>query len=232
LFGHADTRAVKNVASAEADVIVLQELTPEAARSLVAAGMDEEFPYRTLDPRPAAGGIGIYSRYPLSDVTNIPGYELAMVSATLRIDDARPLTVVSMHFAAPWPQPINGWHNDFGKFPKTMSKLAADAAGNPILIGGDFNATIDMSPFRALLTNGYRDAAEQSGAGRERTFPANRPYPAFMGIDHFITRDCTATSSHTVEIPGTDHMALLATIMLPRGEHSSGDGGSLPGSVS
>ena len=218
LFGNAEPRAVAELAAAEADVVMLQELTPEAAKGLVDARMADAFPYRALDPHPAAGGIGIYSRYPLTDATLIPGYSLAMVSARISPDGAGNVTVVSMHFAAPWPQPITGWHNDFDKFPGTMADLAAAADGDPVLIGGDFNATIDMLPFRRLLTNGYRDAAEQSGAGRERTFPANKRYPAFMGIDHFLTRDCTATSSHTVEVPGTDHRALIVTVMLPRGD--------------
>ena len=34
-----------------------------------------------------------------------------------------------------------------------------------MIVAGDFNSTTDMRPFRALLRNGYRDAAEQSGAG-------------------------------------------------------------------
>jgi hypothetical protein len=74
--------------------------------------------------------------------------------------------VVSVHFDAPRPQPIDGWQRDFSIFPQTVADLAAQAGSAPILIGGDFNATIDMKPFRDLLTNGYRDSAEQAGAGR------------------------------------------------------------------
>jgi endonuclease/exonuclease/phosphatase (EEP) superfamily protein YafD len=217
LFGQADPRALTHAAADNADVVMVQELTPEAVRGLRSAGMDDAFPHRALDARGQAAGVGVYSRYPITDVTRIPGYELAMVKARVRIDGvASDAAVVSVHFAAPWPQPIDGWQRDFGMVPHTLADLASQAGSAPILIGGDFNATIDMKPFRDLLTNGYRDAAEQAGAGRELTYPANDHIPPFMGIDHFLTRDCTAVSSHTVELPGTDHRALLATVMLPR----------------
>ena len=74
-----------------------------------------------------------------------------------------------------------------------------------------------MRPFRKLLTNGYRDAAEQAGAGRTFTYPSNRRFPPIIGIDHVLTRNCTAVSMRTVEIAGTDHRALLTTVMVPRG---------------
>ncbi len=144
--------------------------------------MDEAFPYRALDARPGGAGVGIYSRYPLADVSRIAGYELAMVQARIRVDGvAKDTTVMSVHLAAPWPQPIDGWHRDYGRFARTLADLAAKSEGGAILIGGDFNSTIDMRPYRELLTNGYRDAAEQAGAGRELTYPANRRIPPVHG---------------------------------------------------
>ena len=213
LFGNADPESVLRVAANNADVLLLQKLTPEAVRRLTAAGIDRAFPHRAVDAREGAGGAAIYSRYALTAVENVPGYEMAMVKAELRPDGARDdLTVVSMHFAAPWPQPIQHWHNDFGRFPDTLAELASRAGDAPIVVGGDFNATIDMRPYRDLLTNGYRDAAEQAGAGREFTYPSNRRIPPFMGIDHFLTRNATAVSARAVNIQGTDHRALLATV--------------------
>jgi endonuclease/exonuclease/phosphatase (EEP) superfamily protein YafD len=74
-----------------------------------------------------------------------------------------------------------------------------------------------MSPFRGLLTEGYRDANEQAGAGRQFTYPGDRHIPPFMGIDHVLTHNGTAISTQTVTIAGSDHRALLATVMLPPG---------------
>jgi endonuclease/exonuclease/phosphatase (EEP) superfamily protein YafD len=218
LFGHADLGSVTRVADEQADVVMVQELTPEAVQGLAAAGFEKTFPYRALDARGGAAGVGVYSRYPITDVDKIGGYTLAMVSARIQIDGVSgDISAVAVHFDAPWPQPIDGWRRDVARFPDTLKDLAAKSAGAPIVIGGDFNSTIDMQPFRDFLTNGYRDAADQAGAGRELTYPANRRIPPFMGIDHILTRDCTAVSSRTVQVPQTDHRAVLATVMLPRG---------------
>lgn len=221
LFGAADPAAALAVASSSADVLMLQELTPAAVDGLTAAGIEKRFPYKAVDARPGATGAAIYSRYPLTDVANVPGFEMAMVKAKTRPPGAATdMTVLSMHFAAPWPQPIDGWQSDLSRFGQTLAELATETGGAPLLIGGDFNATLDMRPFRDLLTNGYRDASEQAGAGRELTFPSNRRFPPLMGIDHILTRNGTAVSAHTVEVAGTDHRAVLATVVVPQADSS------------
>ena len=216
LYGKADPQSVVDLANQRADILLVQEFTPKAAKGLAAAGIDTTFPYQALDPRPESAGAGIYSRHPITAVDHIEGYALAMISAQVHIDGIpRAPTVVSVHLDAPWPRPIDGWHQDLAKFPATLADLAAKSDGGAILIGGDFNSTVDMQPFRQLLTNGYDDSARQAGAGRELTFPANQDIPSFMGIDHFLTRDCTAVSTETATVKGSDHRALLATVMLP-----------------
>jgi endonuclease/exonuclease/phosphatase (EEP) superfamily protein YafD len=77
-----------------------------------------------------------------------------------------------------------------------------------------------MRSFRGLLRNGYRDAAEQSGAGIKPTFPADSWLPPFIAIDHILTRSCTATSLRTIKIPGSDHRGLAATVMIARSSPS------------
>jgi hypothetical protein len=55
------------------------------------------------------------------------------------------------------------------------------------------------------ITAALPDAAEQSGAGIKPTFPADTRLSPFLAIDHILTRDCTATSLHTLTLPGSDH---------------------------
>ncbi|WP_237570027.1 endonuclease/exonuclease/phosphatase family protein [Mycolicibacterium lacusdiani] len=217
LYGRADPVAIVRAADEQADVVMVQEFTQEAADGLAAAGIRQIFPYEFLDARPEATGIGLYSRHPITQQERIGRHALPMVSARIRVDGvARDTTLLSVHLAAPWPQPIDDWKKDLADFPATLADVADHADGGAILVGGDFNATTDMQPFRDLLANGYRDAAEQAGAGFVRTYPANRRIPSFMGIDHVLTRDCTATSAHTLELPGTDHRAFVTTIQLRR----------------
>jgi endonuclease/exonuclease/phosphatase (EEP) superfamily protein YafD len=100
--------------------------------------------------------------------------------------------------------------------PVTLSELGEQAGAGSVIVAADLNSTTGMRPFRALLRNGYRDAAEQSGAGIKPTFPAASRLPPFLAIDHILTRNCTATSLCTVKIPGSDHRGLVVTIAIPR----------------
>jgi endonuclease/exonuclease/phosphatase (EEP) superfamily protein YafD len=216
LYGLADPNAVTRAARDGADIVLVQELTPAAVRGLSSAGIKKAFPYQALDARPVSAGVGVYSRYPITDSSRIGGYQLAMVLARVRVPQvAQDVSVLSVHLDAPWPRPIVGWQTDIAKFPSTLSDVAADAGDGAVLVGGDFNSTIDMLPFRELLTNGYQDAARQAGSGRTFTYPANKRYPPVIGIDHVLTRNATAVSTSTVELPGTDHRAFLATVMVP-----------------
>lgn len=213
-MGKADPEVLTATARQSADVLVVQELTAEAASGLSAAGLDAVFPHRVLDPRPLAAGIGIWSRYPLSESVAIDGYSLPMLKARVQIHGvAVDPTVVAVHIAAPWPQPIDGWQRDMDRYPDLLRSLAAEPGA--LIVAGDFNATMDMQPFRRLLQAGYRDAVERAGAGLARTYPNRAGRPAVLGIDHILLQDATAIAAHTVDLSGSDHRGLLATIALP-----------------
>lgn len=218
LYGRADAVAITAIANDRADVLLVQELTPDATRRLKTAGIEEKFSHHRLEPRKMAAGAGVYSRFPMPATALVGGLERVMVTARLRVKGVKTdPTVASVHLASPWPQEIDGWHRDLDEFPSVLDEITAGSDEGSIVVGGDFNSTVDMRPFRRLLTGGYRDASEQAGAGRQFTFPSNRRVPPFMGLDHVLTRNATAVSTETVTVPGTDHRALLATVQVPRG---------------
>lgn len=83
------------------------------------------------------------------------------------------------------------------------------------LIMGDFNSTWDHARFRELLGTTFVDASEQSGEGFHMTYPSNSLVPSLIEIDHIVYSNnsgITVSSLETIEIPGTDHKALLATL--------------------
>ncbi len=215
-LGQADPRAIVALAVQSADVLSVQEMTPEAAAGLSAAGLEATFPHRIIDPRELAGGIGVWSRYPIVDAGPIGGYTLSMLRARLRVPGVvNDPIVVAVHFAAPWVQSIDYFRQDIAQFPATQQQLAHIAGAGAVIVAGDFNSTYDMRPFRELLTDGYRDAAEQAGAGLTRTYPSKPWRPPVIGIDHVLVRNCSASSAWTVVLPGSDHRGLLATVDLP-----------------
>ena len=86
---------------------------------------------------------------------------------------------------------------------------------DPAIVAGDFNASFDHRQFRDVLEAGMRDAVDQSGSGYVPTFPVGRRYPPLISIDHVLTRGpITATSVDTLELRGTDHLAVVATLVI------------------
>jgi len=216
-LGQADAASVAAIAFANADVLAVQELTPEEADRMRQVGLDKVFPYRELDARGYASGVGLWSRYPIAESHRIGGYNLAMVSVRLRIEGVtvNP-TVVVAHLSGPWPQPIDDWKDDLQRMRVTMQKVSDADDGGCTIIAGDFNSTYDMRPFRSMLGDNFRDATEQAGAGWTLTYPANSTWHPFMDIDHVLTSRCTATSSATAALPGSDHRGIIASIDVPK----------------
>ncbi len=214
--GQADPDSLVRSARERADVLAVQELTPKEVDRLSAAGLDATFPYRWLEPRGEASGVGLWSRWPLHSTQRIKGYANAFITARVQVTGI-PIdpTVVVAHIAGPWPQPIDDWRHDYDRLPVTFREVAEQTGRGCVIVAGDFNSTMDMRPFRALLTNGYRDAAEQSGAGFAPTFPGDRRLPPLITIDHVVTRNCEATSLHSITVPGSDHRGLVATLVIP-----------------
>jgi len=217
LEGRADSEYLVRLARAQADVLAFQELTPIKVDRLAAAGLDATFPYQWLDARDNSQGVGLFSRFPLVATRQIGGYTFAAVSAQIRVTgiSINP-TVVVVHMPGPWPYAIDDWRRDLDRLPATLFDVAERALSGCVIVAGDLNSTTDMRPFRGLLRDGYQDAAEQSGAGIEPTFPADMRLPPFLAIDHILTRNCTATSLRAMKIPRSDHRGLVATVMIPR----------------
>jgi endonuclease/exonuclease/phosphatase (EEP) superfamily protein YafD len=215
--GTADPDDLVRSAKAQADVVAIQELTPQEGDRLSRAGLDATFPYRWLDARGDSRGVGMWSRFPIEAPTRIGGYTFAFLTARIRVTGASTApTVVVVHLPGPYPFPIDAWRRDVDRLPVTLSEIAEQAGAGPVIVASDVNSTSDMRQFRALLSNGYRDAAEQSGAGFNPTFPADSQLPPIIVIDHVLTRNCTATSLRTLKVPGSDHRGLVVTITIPR----------------
>ena len=213
--GQAEPQQVVSLARDQTDVLAVQELTPGEVDRLTAAGIDVTFPYRWLDARRGAQGVGLWSRFPLDTTRRIGGFTFAIFSAQIRVPGVSiDPSIVVVHLPGPWPQPIDIWRRDITLLPTTLQEVAERAGTGCVIAAADLNSTTDMVPFRTLLNYGYRDAAEQSGAGIKPTFPADWRLPPLVAIDHVLTRGCTATSLRTIKIPGSDHRGLIAMVMI------------------
>jgi endonuclease/exonuclease/phosphatase (EEP) superfamily protein YafD len=212
-YGRADAAAVVRLAQ-HADILAVQELTPEKAEQIMAAGIDEMLPHRFLRAREGPAGVGIWSRYPLTPGEDHDDFWLGLITARVDVPGApTETTVVTTHLSAPWPEPIRGWRDDLARLRVVLTEIGASARG-PVILAGDLNATPDVLEFRRLLRDGYRDAAEQADAGLTRTHPADIAIPPVFAVDHILLLGAAATSVLTRPVSGSDHRALIANITL------------------
>jgi endonuclease/exonuclease/phosphatase family metal-dependent hydrolase len=120
------------------------------------------------------------------------------------------LTVIGAHPVAPLDPAA--WRSDHAAILKQAEDDHAD------LVVGDMNATADHEPMRALDAAGLRDAGEVANQGWQPTWPANHVgvfplLPPLVKIDHVLIGDHLASfGTRTVDIAGTDHYALVATV--------------------
>lgn len=121
------------------------------------------------------------------------------------------LRFVSVHTTAPIPGYWSRWKRSLDELASMRSR-----EGSRYVFMGDFNVTTDHTPFRNILGNRFSDAARQSGHGFTFTWPSNKlPLPRFAGIDHIVLdKDIIAGQMQVKSVAGSDHAALLATIVV------------------
>ncbi len=215
LFGGGDATAlVREVGDRDVDVLTVDELTPEGLARLSAAGLDTRLPYRFVEPGRGGSGTGIWSRYPLSGQTSYDGFAMSQLSARAALPDGTSLLVFAFHPIPPYPFGVDRWSDEVVRIRGILEAIPADAGA--VVVGADFNATRDHSLYRSLLDGRLEDTADQSGAGLLATYPADRWWPAVIGIDHILVGDGHADNVRAVQIPGSDHKTLVAEIRLRR----------------
>jgi endonuclease/exonuclease/phosphatase (EEP) superfamily protein YafD len=204
------------VRSTRADVLSVQELTPELVTALDKAGLGAVMPHYVLAARGGAQGTGVYARVPLRETGRPIGTLSAMVTATADVEGFGPVELLAVHTPPPTRGRITVWDDDLRALPRAGDSLR--------IMAGDFNATLDHAELRRVLDDGYEDAAAVVGAGLQGTWPSGRRVPPPVAIDHVLAdKRCgvRAVSVHT--IPGTDHRAVFAELVLPRGPRSGSD---------
>ncbi|QIV81149.1 endonuclease/exonuclease/phosphatase family protein [Mycolicibacterium frederiksbergense] len=210
LLGEAEPAAIAALAAEHADILAVQELTPELAAALSPA-LARDFPHSALRPRERAAGVGLWSRYPIITSGSDESFSRGLIYARVQVPDTDfATTVVSTHMPPP-RSAFDSWRSDIARLGPALHELPPDG---PVVVGGDLNATPDVREFRQLLRDGYRDGAAQAGAGLTRTHPSNVIIPPLLAVDHIMTRNASVTSLRTVEVAGSDHLALAATVVL------------------
>ena len=196
------------------EILCLQEIGGTMLDDLAEAGIYEILPYRVVSDAASqvdnGGKNGIWCAAEVSNVTTnlvdiatsaMPAVDITMGSTEIR--------VVSVHPNSP----VRGAQDLWSKGLESIQSLGGYA--HNYLLMGDFNSTWDHARFRELLGTSFVDAGEQAGEGFHMTYPSNSKIPSLIEIDHIVySRDSGIAVSdlQAIEVPGTDHKALLATL--------------------
>jgi endonuclease/exonuclease/phosphatase (EEP) superfamily protein YafD len=212
-YQHPDpSRAATVVLGADADVVVLVELTPAHERALVDAGVDRHYPHQLRRPAAFGDGIAVLSRFPLEGSADL-GLFSPSIRTTLRVG-GRAVELLAVHPVAPsdrWGLPR--WRADLD----VLSRRAA-AAGPDLIVAGDLNATFAHPRFRHLVgAGGLREAHRVAGTGAGLTWPAgHRLVPPVMRLDHVLVGAAIGVErAEVVRGAGSDHLGVAARLRVP-----------------
>lgn len=210
-FGEADAAQVVDVVRRErVDVLAAVELTPDAVERLRAAGLETVLPHADLLAEPGASGSGLWSRHPLTPRDPVQGTQFRTPRAEVALPSG-PVVVTAAHPSPPTSP-------DLAVADLRLLCAAVLGVGGPQIVAGDFNATRDVAPFRALLGAGLADAADEvglfGGAWPGLTWPADRSFPPVMRLDHVLVTPSAfgVEAVRTVTVEGTDHRGVLAVL--------------------
>lgn len=194
----------------DADVVVLVETTPDALAGLAERGWLDRFPYAVGGADGVQSDTAVYSRFPLSDSELLGSTSFQQWVTTIDTPASGSVRLMAVHPCNPY---CGGglWASEHA----ALAQVAAANLDQPLVIAGDFNAVDDHGPMLDLRRLGLESVTDVVGAGWLPTYPANRPFPPLLPIDHVLVDDqLTATSVHRVRVAGTDHLGLLTTIAL------------------
>ncbi len=205
--GDGDPFELVRLASEEAvDLLVVEEITPADLADMERAGLNDLLPYHTGEPRSGGHGTMVFSATELSRAERTATWHDGWV---VSMGD---LVVVATHPQAPTEPDL--WRSDHAAL------LDAVRRHDPDLVLGDFNATDDHAPMRALADAGLRDAVELTNGGWQPTWPGGDRWrvlglaaPPLTRIDHVLVGQRLAVVSvHTADLPGSDHRAVIAVV--------------------
>ena len=199
------------------DVLVLTEATPAILRRLDAEGAADYFNQREGVARSGTyTGTMVLSRFPLS--VRSPGTDPTVEgtrSVQPELDVTAPEGTVRLKVAHP-TAPLQGDTVEWRAGLRALQSWKQQLDGDELLVmAGDFNAGFGHPGFRDLA-EGLDDAQRTDGQGWVRTWPfAGNRLPAFVQLDHLLSRGLTVVDAGQVAYNRADHAAVWASYQLP-----------------
>jgi endonuclease/exonuclease/phosphatase (EEP) superfamily protein YafD len=198
------------VRAADADVVVLLEVTPQWESQL--AALSEAYPHSRVPARSGAFGLAVFSRLPVEEWQELEPAEAGVPAILARISvDGRAVNILAAHVFPPVSAGRAAMRN------RQMAALAeiARAQTGPVILLADLNATPWSPHFRDLLREGGLTDARR-GQGVKPTWPTFWPAVLRIPIDHcLIAPDISVQDFRTGPSTASDHLPIIVDLALP-----------------
>jgi endonuclease/exonuclease/phosphatase (EEP) superfamily protein YafD len=171
---------IRELESFDADVIVLEEVTPPWWGSIAGSALTKTHPFIAKAIQNDPGSMAILSRRPLTHVVVHRAAGWPIITATVVLG-GRAVHLAGIHPVAPL--------ETFERNQRAQRAITAIARGmaRPRLLAGDFNATPYNRWYSQLLDLGLRDAHESVGRPFATTWPNGQRFTPPLLLDHVLT---------------------------------------------
>lgn len=206
-------RFERMVHESDADIVLLQEYSRRDLNLVEEDGELGSYPYTYQHVASGPESLSVYSRFPLreQEVRDITGFPQMRVVASLGNYD---VAIWNVHAHSPVEGNVRQWESDLQHLGKWIREEHL-----PVVMAGDFNATMQHRPFREIVQDGVREAAQDRGKWFDATWPSVDvaiPTPrGVLRLDHVLTKGPLRVDRIWTGSPaGSDHYSVHATINL------------------
>lgn len=153
----------------------------------------------------------VWTNLPVVSTRTLPLGERDLPVVVVRVG-GRDVTVIGVHVKSPAKR------DDYELWERELRRLAeyVDHVHGPVLLAGDFNASLTHRPMRAF-DGRLIDAAAAARRPFVATWPVGPGGVSLLSLDHVLLRGLTVGSFSTLRAAGSDHRALQVTVHLPGG---------------
>jgi endonuclease/exonuclease/phosphatase (EEP) superfamily protein YafD len=211
-----DRETIETIGDTNADVICLQEVTPEW-REVLIERYSQTYPYMLFKEHTGASGLGVISRYPLSGgelmfvrrwhpawrvnaQTPAGWLQLLVVHLRAKFDDRGYESVVSSYA---------NWENDHVL--QTQAYVGSNLEEAPTVVLGDFNEGPTDAAVEYLESAGYENVLPLYHPGQYTWRHASVGDQANDAIDHILfNRFMDSLNAYVLVRGNSDHIPVIA----------------------
>jgi endonuclease/exonuclease/phosphatase family metal-dependent hydrolase len=209
-----EPRTLEAIGAQQADVVAMQEVTFDM-QPLIQARYADLYPYQLYQASTGTSGLGVLSRYPLTDDGIHPGPHGWHPAWHVRVDiPGVPVELLNVHLRS-WATGQHGLRSILDTPDDHLAEIegfSSECPGNiSSLVLGDFNEGTSGEAVTYLEQNGFENVLPQFHPGQPTWRYRSVGDQLELSVDHILYDDTLRPLNSWVEVEGrSDHLPVLA----------------------